>query len=103
MERIVSLSSLDTYLLKAPQRQKVIIADSNTSELCLSVLIYNMESLIDAQIIEIEAAQFLPRKPKQQVREYNIGRNDQCPCGSGKKYKKCCLESGKYEGFVDAV
>jgi len=23
---------------------------------------------------------------------YNIpGRNDACPCGSGKKYKKCCL------------
>ncbi|HPD61710.1 MAG TPA: SEC-C metal-binding domain-containing protein, partial [Thermodesulfobacteriota bacterium] len=20
-----------------------------------------------------------------------IGRNDPCPCGSGKKYKKCCL------------
>lgn len=20
----------------------------------------------------------------------NIGRNDPCPCGSGKKYKKCC-------------
>lgn len=20
-----------------------------------------------------------------------VGRNDQCPCGSGKKYKKCCL------------
>jgi preprotein translocase subunit SecA len=20
----------------------------------------------------------------------NIGRNDLCPCGSGKKYKKCC-------------
>lgn len=24
----------------------------------------------------------------------NIGRNDPCPCGSGKKYKKCCLSSG---------
>lgn len=23
-----------------------------------------------------------------------IGRNDPCPCGSGKKYKKCCLRSG---------
>lgn len=23
-----------------------------------------------------------------------VGRNDPCPCGSGKKYKKCCL--GKY-------
>lgn len=21
----------------------------------------------------------------------NIGRNESCPCGSGKKYKKCCL------------
>ena len=20
-----------------------------------------------------------------------IGRNEKCPCGSGKKYKKCCL------------
>jgi len=20
-----------------------------------------------------------------------VGRNDSCPCGSGKKYKKCCL------------
>ncbi len=22
--------------------------------------------------------------------ENKIGRNDACPCGSGKKYKKCC-------------
>ena len=24
-----------------------------------------------------------------------IGRNDQCPCGSGKKYKKCCGRGGE--------
>ncbi|MDG4898063.1 DUF1186 domain-containing protein [Mesorhizobium sp. WSM4976] len=23
----------------------------------------------------------------------NVGRNDPCPCGSGKKFKKCCLEA----------
>ena len=23
-------------------------------------------------------------------KEKKVGRNDQCPCGSGKKYKKCC-------------
>lgn len=23
----------------------------------------------------------------------NVGRNDLCPCGSGKKYKNCCLKS----------
>lgn len=24
------------------------------------------------------------------INENKIGRNDPCPCGSGKKYKKCC-------------
>ena len=23
-----------------------------------------------------------------------VGRNDPCPCGSGKKYKKCCMQKG---------
>jgi preprotein translocase subunit SecA len=23
-----------------------------------------------------------------------VGRNEPCPCGSGKKYKKCCLRTG---------
>lgn len=27
------------------------------------------------------------------VKEQKIGRNDPCPCGSGKKYKKCCGKS----------
>ncbi|MBN1854905.1 MAG: SEC-C domain-containing protein [Pirellulales bacterium] len=27
-------------------------------------------------------------------REKRIGRNDPCPCGSGKKYKQCCLRKG---------
>ena len=30
-------------------------------------------------------------KPKQVIRETpKIGRNELCPCGSGKKFKKCC-------------
>lgn len=30
-------------------------------------------------------------KPEPIVREApKVGRNDPCPCGSGKKYKKCC-------------
>ncbi len=27
----------------------------------------------------------------------NIGRNDKCPCGSGKKYKKCCMKIHKLQ------
>ncbi len=29
-------------------------------------------------------------KPKVLARSAKIGRNDPCPCGSGKKYKNCC-------------
>ncbi|MBE6034620.1 SEC-C metal-binding domain-containing protein [Aminipila sp.] len=30
------------------------------------------------------------KKSKTVVKEKEPGRNDPCPCGSGKKYKKCC-------------
>ena len=32
---------------------------------------------------------YLPQEPYRRE-EPKIGRNDPCPCGSGKKYKKCC-------------
>jgi len=35
----------------------------------------------------------IERKPIQRV-EDKIGRNAACPCGSGKKYKKCCGHTG---------
>jgi hypothetical protein len=34
--------------------------------------------------------------------EQKIGRNDPCPCGSGKKYKKCCGASVAAESLADA-
>jgi len=29
-----------------------------------------------------------------------IGRNDPCPCGSGKKYKKCCLKKDELKKAI---
>ena len=34
------------------------------------------------------AAKEAPRNPVKAGKK--IGRNDPCPCGSGKKYKNCC-------------
>lgn len=31
---------------------------------------------------------FNPKPPQRMVEK--VGRNEPCPCGSGKKYKKCC-------------
>ena len=33
---------------------------------------------------------FFPDRHPQDVAQPKVGRNDPCPCGSGKKYKKCC-------------
>jgi hypothetical protein len=32
------------------------------------------------------------QKTQASPRHAKVGRNDPCPCGSGKKYKKCCLQ-----------
>ncbi|HTY45293.1 MAG TPA: preprotein translocase subunit SecA [Patescibacteria group bacterium] len=50
------------------------------------------------QFIHPEAAQFEPpqeeseavQRAPQRLAQSKVGRNDPCPCGSGKKYKKCC-------------
>ncbi len=41
---------------------------------------------------EDEADLNLPGPEEQRFNPYrNVGRNDPCPCGSGKKFKRCCL------------
>ncbi|MDD4237596.1 MAG: preprotein translocase subunit SecA [Desulfotomaculaceae bacterium] len=40
------------------------------------------------QVVENRYAEEGQRQPAR--REDKVGRNDPCPCGSGKKYKKCC-------------
>ena len=40
-----------------------------------------------------EQHSFLERKPFPFIHtEKQVGRNDSCPCGSGKKFKNCCLK-----------
>jgi hypothetical protein len=32
-----------------------------------------------------------------------IGRNNLCPCGSGKKYKKCCMMKKQASSFTRSL
>ena len=38
----------------------------------------------------IKDLEILQNKPVRAVSSKKANRNDPCPCGSGKKYKKCC-------------
>jgi len=39
---------------------------------------------------DITDLEILLNPPKAKIVEKKVGRNEPCPCGSGKKYKKCC-------------
>lgn len=58
-------------------------------------------SLCDTEPIKFDSTKYLnyslpysdhlPQLPEPYINPNKIGRNDLCSCGSGKKYKKCCL------------
>lgn len=58
-----------------------------------------IEEEFEERVIEALGQLIEERKEKERLNkiysgEVKVGRNDPCPCGSGKKYKKCC---GKIE------
>ena len=60
--------------------------------------IKNDENLVRRSVVDMDELQEHSsedleeekQKSKQIINKNNIGRNDPCPCGSGKKYKNCC-------------
>jgi hypothetical protein len=46
----------------------------------------------DDDVIDVDYEEDEPKGFVQAKVEKKIGRNEPCPCGSGKKYKKCCIE-----------
>lgn len=46
-------------------------------------------------IIPLTSYRETGNKKQEPIRVNKIGRNEPCPCGSGKKYKKCCMRKNK--------
>ena len=43
-----------------------------------------------SDIVSEAAEELSKEKPKPKRTGPKVGRNEPCPCGSGKKYKQCC-------------
>ena len=68
----------------------VYTADSKIESIEWAQLKVTDIDVANQQSLRIEAEEVrLTRLAKAGIK--GIGRNDQCPCGSGRKYKKCCL------------
>ena len=68
---------------------------SNSIQLDTVKTLYRVRVVTEAKREEVAKPMFtnkddsLTAKPKQRTTA-KVGRNDPCPCGSGKKYKNCC-------------
>ncbi len=77
MDRIEDESLRYLFLLKTPEEEEQMIRE------------YQRRKRREQAEMQMVGAG-MPQKPQQVIRRTEkIGRNDPCPCGSGKKYKKC--------------
>ncbi len=49
----------------------------------------------DEKQLMLAVGYFVRKRQPFEAKASKIGRNDPCVCGSGKKYKQCCLEIAK--------
>lgn len=71
-----------------------------------------MDDVVETKVSDVDMANVVtgisptkqqftrPRKTRTIIRKFDkkVMPNDPCPCGSGKKYKKCCKIEEKFEG-----
>lgn len=82
--------TIDTLLDTYKQQFKKHKIYSSTSVLYHSTVFSRSIDLVEQA--EKEQEKINNQKLSQTVLNKKIGRNDPCPCGSGKKYKNCCLK-----------
>ncbi len=76
MDRVEDETLRILYLLKTPEEEEALIREYQRRK---------RREQAQMQFLGSGAA----TKPQQVIRKEKVGRNDPCPCGSGKKYKKC--------------
>lgn len=80
-------ASIDALMLLGDSRRGDDALDDDELGRTLAEAIWAVYDLRDYG----RAAQFERERPREPVRAAAVpGRNDACPCGSGKKFKKCC-------------
>lgn len=55
------------------------------------IVVEKLKMLVEQKKKEQLRKEVPPLKHDPVVIGHKTGRNDPCPCGSGKKYKKCCM------------
>lgn len=87
--------------LRELEKENVVDLTNDNDEQVVEKMKDFEDAVITAdQLKQLRAMYF--QKPKQLVRKHaKIGRNDLCICGSGKKYKNCCMGKEDFDGLIE--
>lgn len=82
--RIGTKKSPANIIVKTAEREQEIVTILNENKWVADIIV---DADQDENIKDLE---FLQSKNVRTVKTVTTGRNDPCPCESGKKFKKCC-------------
>lgn len=81
---------LNEYGIRLSSQQQVSEIASLIMEVSNSTRLWSNNGHTPNELFELHERKMLLPRPDQPSKRVKVGRNDPCPCGSGKKYKKCC-------------
>ena len=98
MEHIETMEYLrDSVKLRAYGQRDPLVEYKNESRRLFDQILQEIDNGIVEVLLKAEFKAQPTNQPRPVMRQIQTknktgepGRNDPCPCGSGKKYKKCC-------------
>lgn len=79
--------------LEFPSFELVQLLTEEVNNLMNNTRLWVLKGHTPQEVLKLEPKTLLPLAPTVGTEE-KVGRNEPCPCGSGKKYKKCCGDTG---------
>lgn len=89
MPNRVGVTQLRVSLGKISGNAEVLIGMDIIGTGDFAVSNFNGKTIFSFRFPSVESIDFIPKEPNKSG-YHKVGRNQPCPCGSGKKYKKCC-------------
>jgi preprotein translocase subunit SecA len=91
MEHLTAMEHLRQGIgLRAAGQEQPLVVYKREGHASFEALLASIQHDVAHSIYHVGIAKEAPKKKEAVMVGKKVGRNDPCPCGSGKKYKHCC-------------
>lgn len=86
-------NGIKDHIKRLKKKGKDITIEAAVSEIANDKKFLGILQKVDITLDDLKdiAADVIEKMSAEPVHSEKIGRNDPCPCGSGLKYKRCCM------------